>query len=44
MHPDVTRDQPDRCPKCGMKLVPARLVQEAACVFRAIVSADSGGS
>jgi FtsP/CotA-like multicopper oxidase with cupredoxin domain len=26
MHPEVTSDQPDRCPKCGMKLVPARLV------------------
>ena len=26
MHPEVTSEQPDRCPKCGMKLVPARLV------------------
>ena len=23
MHPEVTSDMPDRCPKCGMKLVPA---------------------
>jgi FtsP/CotA-like multicopper oxidase with cupredoxin domain len=23
MHPDVTSERPDRCPKCGMKLVPA---------------------
>jgi len=26
MHPDVTSDSADRCPKCGMKLVPADLV------------------
>ena len=26
MHPDVTSDTPDRCPKCGMKLVAASLV------------------
>jgi FtsP/CotA-like multicopper oxidase with cupredoxin domain len=30
MHPDVTSAHPDRCPKCGMKLVPADVVQEAA--------------
>ena len=23
MHPEVTSDTPDRCPKCGMKLLPA---------------------
>ena len=28
MHPDVTSDAADRCPKCGMKLVPADLVGE----------------
>ena len=28
MHPDVTSDQPDRCPKCGMKLVAAHLVAQ----------------
>jgi hypothetical protein len=22
MHPEITSDQPGRCPKCGMKLVP----------------------
>jgi len=27
MHPDVTSDKPDRCPSCGMKLVPASLVE-----------------
>src|SRR5919204_5089072 len=26
MHPDVTSDRPDRCPKCGMKLLPESLV------------------
>ena len=25
MHPEVTSDPPDRCPQCGMKLVPAAL-------------------
>jgi FtsP/CotA-like multicopper oxidase with cupredoxin domain len=25
MHPEVVSEQPDRCPKCGMKLVPADL-------------------
>jgi FtsP/CotA-like multicopper oxidase with cupredoxin domain len=29
MHPDVVSQAPDRCPHCGMKLVPARLVQAA---------------
>jgi FtsP/CotA-like multicopper oxidase with cupredoxin domain len=27
MHPEVTSTRPDRCPKCGMKLVPAALVK-----------------
>jgi len=26
MHPEVVSDSPDRCPKCGMKLIPAHLV------------------
>ena len=26
MHPEVTSEKPDRCPKCGMKLLPANLV------------------
>jgi FtsP/CotA-like multicopper oxidase with cupredoxin domain len=30
MHPDVTSPGPDRCPKCGMKLVPAHLVPRSA--------------
>ena len=29
MHPEVVSDSPDRCPKCGMKLVPAHLVGTA---------------
>jgi FtsP/CotA-like multicopper oxidase with cupredoxin domain len=28
MHPEVKSEQPDRCPKCGMKLVPAQLAHE----------------
>ena len=27
MHPDVTSETADRCPQCGMKLIPARLVR-----------------
>ena len=30
MHPEVRSDAPGRCPKCGMKLVPADVVQGAA--------------
>ena len=30
MHPEVVSEKPDRCPKCGMKLVPAALVAEAS--------------
>jgi FtsP/CotA-like multicopper oxidase with cupredoxin domain len=26
MHPEVTSERPDRCPKCGMRLVPASMV------------------
>jgi FtsP/CotA-like multicopper oxidase with cupredoxin domain len=29
MHPEVTSDEPGRCPKCGMKLLPAQLVGSA---------------
>jgi FtsP/CotA-like multicopper oxidase with cupredoxin domain len=29
MHPEVIRDEPGRCPKCGMKLVAAQLMGEA---------------
>jgi len=30
MHPEVTADGPEKCPKCGMKLIPAALIAEAA--------------
>jgi FtsP/CotA-like multicopper oxidase with cupredoxin domain len=30
MHPEVIRDEPGHCPQCGMKLLPAQLVAEAA--------------
>jgi FtsP/CotA-like multicopper oxidase with cupredoxin domain len=30
MHPDIRSSHADRCPRCGMKLVPAHLVSEAA--------------
>jgi FtsP/CotA-like multicopper oxidase with cupredoxin domain len=30
MHPQVISEQPDRCPKCGMKLLPSQLVTQAA--------------
>jgi FtsP/CotA-like multicopper oxidase with cupredoxin domain len=30
MHPDVVSDKPDKCPKCGMKLLPAELVAESS--------------
>ena len=29
MHPEVTSVRPDRCPKCGMKLVPAALMRSS---------------
>jgi FtsP/CotA-like multicopper oxidase with cupredoxin domain len=30
MHPEVKSERPDRCPACGMKLVPAQLVSQAS--------------
>jgi FtsP/CotA-like multicopper oxidase with cupredoxin domain len=30
MHPEVVSDEPGKCPKCGMKLLPAELVAEAS--------------
>jgi FtsP/CotA-like multicopper oxidase with cupredoxin domain len=29
MHPEVTSDEPGRCPKCGMKLLPASAMTES---------------
>ena len=30
MHPEVASEEPGRCPSCGMKLLPAQLVAQAA--------------
>jgi FtsP/CotA-like multicopper oxidase with cupredoxin domain len=30
MHPEVVSESPERCPKCGMKLLPADVVAQAA--------------
>ena len=30
MHPAILSEQPDRCPECGMKLLPAAVVKRAA--------------
>ena len=30
MHPDVTSTEPSRCPRCGMKLLPAAMVADAS--------------
>jgi FtsP/CotA-like multicopper oxidase with cupredoxin domain len=30
MHPEIRSASPDRCPKCGMKLLPAQMVRDAA--------------
>ncbi len=30
MHPEVTSDEPGRCPECGMKLLPASVVASAS--------------
>jgi FtsP/CotA-like multicopper oxidase with cupredoxin domain len=30
MHPEVVSDTPDKCPECGMKLLPAELVAETS--------------
>jgi FtsP/CotA-like multicopper oxidase with cupredoxin domain len=30
MHPEVVSEEPGRCPSCGMKLLPAQLVAQAA--------------
>jgi FtsP/CotA-like multicopper oxidase with cupredoxin domain len=30
MHPEVIQEEPGRCPKCGMKLLPAQLVSDTA--------------
>jgi FtsP/CotA-like multicopper oxidase with cupredoxin domain len=42
MHPEVTSDQPGRCPKCGMKLLPAQSVPKPAAADDAAME-DHGG-
>ena len=44
MHPEVTSDQPGKCPKCGMKLVPAAAPSPAyACPMHPEVTSDEPG-
>ena len=44
MHPDVTSDQPGRCPKCGMKLLATAKPQVSyACPMHPEVTSDQPG-
>ena len=43
MHPEVVSDRPDRCPHCGMRLVPAGLVGEAGGTSAATLQHHHGG-
>src|SRR5215204_520801 len=47
MHPEVTSDQPGRCPKCGMNLVPtpapAATTTAYACPMHPEVTSDQPG-
>src|ERR671911_2828241 len=43
MHPEVVRDQPGRCPKCGMKLLAATSVPQPAATQDPAASEDDGG-
>jgi FtsP/CotA-like multicopper oxidase with cupredoxin domain len=43
MHPEVTSDQPGRCPKCGMKLLAAASVPEPAAAHDPATMEDHGG-
>jgi FtsP/CotA-like multicopper oxidase with cupredoxin domain len=43
MHPEVTSDEPGRCPKCGMKLLAAEGVPKPAAAADAAATEDHGG-
>jgi FtsP/CotA-like multicopper oxidase with cupredoxin domain len=40
MHPEVTSDQPDRCPECGMKLLATAVTTTYACPMHPEVTSD----
>jgi FtsP/CotA-like multicopper oxidase with cupredoxin domain len=40
MHPDVVSDEPDRCPKCGMKLVAVAAASNYVCPMHPDVVSD----
>jgi FtsP/CotA-like multicopper oxidase with cupredoxin domain len=43
MHPEVTSDEPGRCPKCGMKLLAAASVPKPAAAADAAATEAQGG-
>jgi FtsP/CotA-like multicopper oxidase with cupredoxin domain len=43
MHPEVTSDQPDRCPKCGMKLLATAAATVYACPMHPEVTNQEPG-
>jgi FtsP/CotA-like multicopper oxidase with cupredoxin domain len=43
MHPEVTSDQPDRCPKCGMKLLATAVPTTYRCPMHPHVTSDQPG-
>jgi FtsP/CotA-like multicopper oxidase with cupredoxin domain len=43
MHPDVVRDEPGHCPKCGMKLLPVPAPTTYACPMHPEVVSDEPG-
>jgi FtsP/CotA-like multicopper oxidase with cupredoxin domain len=43
MHPEVTSDQPGRCPKCGMKLLAAESIPKPAAAHDPVTMEHHGG-
>ena len=43
MHPEVTSDEPGRCPKCGMKLLATAAATTYACPMHPEVTSDEPG-